>query len=92
MPNFKWTRFNNAHETLIWATKSSNSKYTFHYKSMKIFNDDKQLRSDWYIPICSWKERLKENWKKLHSTQKPFELLYRVIVKILRVVYTLGLD
>jgi len=81
MPNFKGTRFNNAHETLIWASKSDKSKYTFNYKSMKIYNDDKQMRSEWYIPICQGKERLKdEDGNKLHSTQKPEELLYRIII------------
>jgi site-specific DNA-methyltransferase (adenine-specific)/modification methylase len=81
MPNFKGTRFNNAHETLIWASKSEKSRFHFNYKSMKSFNDDKQLRSDWYIPICSGNERLKdENGNKAHSTQKPYELLYRVII------------
>jgi DNA modification methylase len=80
MPNFKGTRFNNAHETLIWATKSENSNYTFHYKAMKTFNDDLQMRSDWHIPICSGEERIKVNGQKAHSTQKPEELLYRIIL------------
>ncbi len=81
MPNFKGTRFNNAHETLLWASKSKTAKYTFHYKAIKIFNDDLQMRSDWYIPIASGKERLKdENSKKVHSTQKPAELLLRIIL------------
>ncbi len=81
MPNFRGTRFNNAHETLIWASKDKNSKYTFHYKTMKAYNDDLQMRSDWYIPICNGKERLKdENGKKIHSTQKPEALLYRIIL------------
>lgn len=81
MPNFKGTRFNNAHETLIWASKNKNSKYTFHYKTMKSYNDDTQLRSDWYIPICNGNERLKDTeGKKIHSTQKPEALLYRIII------------
>jgi len=81
MPNFKGTRFNNAHETLIWASKNKNSKYTFHYKTMKTFNDDLQLRSDWYIPICNGSERLKDTeGNKVHSTQKPEALLYRIIL------------
>lgn len=80
MPNFKGTRFNNAHETLIWAGKSKESKYTFHYHSMKSMNDDLQMRSDWLIPICSGEERIKVNGQKAHSTQKPAELLYRVII------------
>lgn len=80
MPNFKGTRFNNAHETLIWAAKSKSSKYTFHYHSMKVMNDDLQMRSDWSIPICQGDERIKVNGQKAHSTQKPQELLFRIIL------------
>lgn len=80
MPNFKGTRFNNAHETLIWSTKSKQSRYTFHYHSMKVMNDDLQMRSDWIIPICQGEERIRVNGEKAHSTQKPAELLYRIIV------------
>ncbi|MCK9596792.1 site-specific DNA-methyltransferase [Candidatus Pacearchaeota archaeon] len=81
MPNFKGTRFNNAHETLIWASKNKDSKFTFHYKGMKSYNDDKQMRSDWYIPICLGNERLKgKDGDKVHSTQKPEALLYRIIL------------
>ncbi len=80
MPNFKGTRFNNAHETMLWATKSEKSKFTFHYQAMKTMNDDLQMRSDWFIPICHGEERIKINGQKAHSTQKPEELLYRVIL------------
>ncbi len=80
MPNFKGTRFTNAHETLIWASKSKSSKYTFNYNSLKCFNDDIQMRSDWTLPICSGKERLKKNGKKIHSTQKPEALLHRILL------------
>ena len=80
MPNFRGTRFTNAHETLIWASKSENSKYTFNYQSLKCLNDDLQMRSDWLLPICSGKERLKKNGKKVHSTQKPESLLHRIIL------------
>lgn len=81
MPNFKGTRFTNAHETLIWCSKSSKSKYTFNYEAMKALNDDLQMRSDWNLPICTGSERVKdEHGEKLHSTQKPESLLYRVIL------------
>ncbi|OUV61494.1 MAG: DNA methyltransferase [Candidatus Pelagibacter sp. TMED128] len=80
MPNFKGTRFTNAHETLIWASKNKKSKYTFNYQSLKCFNDDIQMRSDWMLPICNGKERLKKNGKKVHSTQKPEALLHRIIL------------
>jgi len=80
MPNFKGTRFTNAHETLIWASKNKKSKYTFNYQSLKCLNDDLQMRSDWTIPICNGKERLKKNGKKIHSTQKPEALLHRIML------------
>ena len=80
MPNFKGTRFNNAQETLIWASKTKSSRYIFHYKTMKGYNDDLQMRSDWYIPICAGKERIKINGTKAHPTQKPEALLYRVLI------------
>ena len=80
MPNFKGTRFTNAHETLIWASKNKKSKYTFNYQSLKCLNDDIQMRSDWTFPICNGKERLKKNGKKVHSTQKPEALLHRIIL------------
>ncbi len=80
MPNFRGTRFTNAHETLIWASKNKKSKYTFNYQSLKCLNDDLQMRSDWTFPICGGKERLKKNGKKVHSTQKPEALLHRIIL------------
>ena len=80
MPNFRGTRFTNAHETLIWASKTKKSKYTFNYQSMKSFNDDLQMRSTWNLPICSGKERLRKNGTKVHSTQKPEALLYRIVL------------
>ena len=81
MPNFRGTRFTNAHETLIWATPTKTGKYTFNYETMKKLNGGKQMRSDWDINICLGEERLKdENGKSLHNTQKPLDLLHRVIL------------
>ena len=81
MPNFKGTRFTNAHETLIWASKAEKARYTFNYRLMKGLNDDVQMRSDWTLPICSGGERLKdEDGHKTHPTQKPESLLYRVLL------------
>jgi len=81
MPNFRGTRFTNAHETLLWCNKGEGfNKYTFNYEAMKAFNDDVQMRSDWLLPICSGSERLKVNGHKGHSTQKPEALLYRVLL------------
>ena len=80
MPNFKGTRFTNAHETLIWASKNKKSKYTFNYQSLKCLNDDLQMRSDWTLPICNGSERIKKNGKKVHSTQKPESLMHRILL------------
>ncbi|MCW4462623.1 DNA methyltransferase [Sphingomonas sp. BT-65] len=80
MPNFKGTRFTNAHETLIWASMGEKAKYTFNYRSMKTLNDELQMRSDWEFPICGGQERLKKNGTKVHPTQKPEALLYRVML------------
>ncbi|MFO8035695.1 MAG: DNA methyltransferase [Anaerolineales bacterium] len=80
MPNFHGVRFTNAHETLIWAKKSEESRYTFNYHAMKAFNHGKQMRSDWLLPICKGKERVRIEGETAHSTQKPEALLYRVLV------------
>ena len=80
MPNFRGTRFTNAHETLIWAAKGEKSKYTFNYRSMKTLNDELQMRSDWEFPICGGQERLKKGGVKVHPTQKPEALIYRILL------------
>ncbi len=87
MPNFKGTRFTNAHETLIWAAKSRDQKrYTFNYDALKAFNEDTQMRSDWTLALCTGNERLKdENGDKAHPTQKPEALLHRVLLSASRV-------
>lgn len=79
MPNFRGVRFTNAHETLIWAQKKQGARYTFNHHTLKSLNDDLQMRSDWLFPINKGKERIKIDGIKAHSTQKPEELLYRVI-------------
>jgi modification methylase len=81
MPNFRGRRFTNAHETMIWAARAANSRYSFNYEAMKAGNDDLQLRSDWFLPICTGDERLKDiSGAKLHPTQKPEALLARVLL------------
>jgi modification methylase len=80
MPNFKGTRFTNAHETLIWASMGEKARYTFNYRSMKTLNDELQMRSDWEFPICGGQERLKKDGVKVHPTQKPEALIYRILL------------
>ncbi|MCW2308228.1 site-specific DNA-methyltransferase [Rhodobium gokarnense] len=82
MPNFRGKRFTNAHETMIWASRDRKAKsYTFNYEALKAFNDDLQMRSDWTLPLCTGGERLKDaDGQKVHPTQKPEALLYRVLL------------
>lgn len=81
MPNFRGKRLTNAHETLIWAAKSDQAKYTFNYEAMKALNDGVQMRSDWTIPLCTGAERLRTaEGEKVHPTQKPEALLHRVLI------------
>ncbi|MGA8324099.1 MAG: site-specific DNA-methyltransferase [Xanthobacteraceae bacterium] len=86
MPNFRGRRFTNAHETLIWAARdAAKHNYTFNYEALKAGNDDVQMRSDWFLPLCTGEERLKgADGKKLHPTQKPESLLARVILSASR--------
>jgi modification methylase len=82
MPNFRGRRFTNAHETLIWAAKSATAKtYTFNYELLKAGNEDCQVRSDWFLPLCTGAERLKDaTGRKVHPTQKPETLLTRILL------------
>jgi modification methylase len=80
MPNFRGTRFTNAHETLIWAARDKKSRVTFNYEAMKQANEDTQMRSDWLFPICTGGERLTDSeGHKVHPTQKPEALLFRIL-------------
>ena len=81
MPNFRGKRLTNAHETLIWASKSEGAKYTFNYEALKALNEGVQMRSDWTLPLCTGHERLKDDeGGKAHPTQKPEALLHRVLI------------
>jgi len=82
-PNLSCRFFTASHETLIWARKDKKAKHTFNYDEMKngLFPEDKmkkentQMRSVWSIPAP--KKGEKEFGK--HSTQKPLDLLIRII-------------
>ncbi len=79
MPNFRGVRFTNAHETLLWSARSRQAAHTFHHHALKALNDGQQMRSDWVLPVCSGKERIRVDGAKAHPTQKPEALLYRVL-------------
>ena len=82
-PNLSCKYFTHSHEIILWARKSKNSIHTFNYEKMKFWNNpkdklknkDKQMRSVWSIPLMPKDE--KEFGK--HPTQKPMELLNRII-------------
>lgn len=82
MPNWLGVRFTNATETLIWAVKDKKvKKYTFNREYAKAFGLGKTGTNVWVMPTCTGKERLKdESGKKIHPTQKPIELLKRIIL------------
>ncbi len=81
MPNFRGRRFTNAHETLVWCARDRDApSHTFNHHAMKALNDDLQMRSDWFLPVCGGHERLKHDGKKAHATQKPEALLHRVLL------------
>ncbi len=85
MPNFRGKRLTNAHETLIWASRSEGARYTFNYEALKALNEGLQMRSDWVLPLCTGHERLKDpDGGKAHPTQKPQALLHRVLVATTR--------
>lgn len=82
MPNWLGVRFTNATENLIWAVKDKKcKKYVFNKEYAKVFGIGKVGANVWVLPLCWGDERLKnEEGRKLHSTQKPVELLKRVIL------------
>ncbi len=80
MPNFRGRRLTNSHEILIWASRSPEARYSFHYKTARSSNDDLQLRAEWHLPLCTGAERVKWNGQKAHPTQKPEALLQRIIL------------
>ena len=76
-PNITCRMFTESTEHLIWASKNGNGKkWTFNYATMKKMNNGKQMRNVWEIPLTPKKEK----WAGEHPTQKPMELLRRVIL------------
>jgi site-specific DNA-methyltransferase (adenine-specific) len=83
-PNLGRRMFTASHETLIWASKSKKSKHTFNYEMMRegnfpkdsLKNPGKQMRSVWAIGTPRSEEKLYGK----HPTQKPVDLLSRVVI------------
>jgi site-specific DNA-methyltransferase (adenine-specific) len=82
-PALAGRNFTASHENLIWATRGPSSKHTFNYPDSKkwsapsdlILREGKQMRSVWSIPTTPSREKLLGK----HPTQKPVELLDRII-------------
>jgi site-specific DNA-methyltransferase (adenine-specific) len=83
-PNLSCRMFTASHETLLWVRKTKKSKHTYNYQDMKngiwvndnLKKQNKQMRSVWSI-------NLTKNYEKRfgkHPTQKPEELLRRIIL------------
>src|SRR3989344_8378346 len=81
-PNIHCRFFTESTEHLIWVSKNGNGKkWKFNYQWSKQIEDPlnpkgKQTRNVWSIPLTSKKEK----WAGAHPTQKPFELLKRIIL------------
>jgi site-specific DNA-methyltransferase (adenine-specific) len=83
-PNLSGRMFTASHETLIWARKDKKAKHVFNYKDMKMgdWNGDKmkapgkQMRSVWSIGTPRRDEKIFGK----HPTQKPLDLLTRIIL------------
>ena len=75
-PNALHTAFTHAHETLLWASKSTGSRHTFNFELVNSANPASQLSSVWRIPSVPKSE------KRLgyHPTQKPLRLIRRALL------------
>lgn len=76
-PNISCRAFVHSTETILWAKKDiKNIKYKFNYDVMKKLNNNKQMKDVWETSLTKPSE--KKCWK--HPTQKPIELLEKVIM------------
>lgn len=86
MPGITKRIFTHSTEFIVWAVKGRN--WIFNYNNLKEINpakqkdgSSKQMRDVWRIPLVQGKERLKKkNGRALHPTQKPEEMLKRIII------------
>jgi len=83
-PALAGRNFTASHETIIWASKGKSVKHTFNYRESREWNDPsdqilragKQMRSVWSIPNTPKREKVCGT----HPTQKPLQLMERLIV------------
>lgn len=75
-PNLSCRYFTHSTEVVLWAAKNNKSKHWFDYQLMKKMNQGKQMRNVWEISSPSAQEK---KFGK-HPTQKPVDLLKRIIL------------
>lgn len=83
-PNLSCRFFTASHETLIWARKDKKAKHTFNYEAMKegkwpedqLKKPGLQMRSVWSLNTPKPVEKVFGK----HPTQKPFDLLKRIVL------------
>jgi site-specific DNA-methyltransferase (adenine-specific)/modification methylase len=86
MPNMTKRVFTHSTEFIVWAVKGKN--WIFNYEKLKKINPErqkngalKQMRDVWEMPLVQGRERLHgKNGRSLHPTQKPEEMLKRIII------------
>ena len=74
-PNLSCRYLTHSTETIIWAAKNKKSKHKFNYDIMREINGGKQMKDVWQMKPPKREEK---NYGK-HPTQKPLELLRRLI-------------
>ncbi|MEK6532025.1 MAG: site-specific DNA-methyltransferase [Deltaproteobacteria bacterium] len=90
-PNLSCRYFTHSTEIVLWAAKGRKSRHLFNYEMMKQFSHGKQMRNLWQFTeeeeaqivdnvweICS-PPPVEKHFGK-HPTQKPVELLRRIIL------------
>ncbi len=75
-PNLACKCFKHSSETILWAKKKETKKYIFNYQLMKKINQNKQMSDIWIFG----RPRKKEMIYGKHPTQKPLDLLERIIL------------
>ena len=75
-PNLSCRYFTHSTETILWAAKSEKSKHCFNYPVMRKQNGGKQMKTVWQIGA----PRKAEKSCGKHPTQKPIDLLNRIIL------------
>lgn len=88
-PNMHTRSLQHQHETIIWLTKNTDSKYTLNYhiaktlgiKTPKGIVKMTQAGSVWQLPICGKGDRIyKPDGKAFHPTQKPWNLVKNIVL------------